>query len=362
MSGGAAAGGDSGIEWVGGAVTAVRDTPRSTLPAKPVEPLRRRWWGRVRYLLGSLFWTRNWFRVTRERLPSPESDDRDKQYSLLRYLLVLSPLALAYALYPREQVQSIGDLAGNFILGLRLRAVVMNATVAAVAYLLLALVVQVRWRVLLQPVLHVLHSIVLSFGIFLGAVYPLELRFARQIAALDTSGPALPQPQTEHTAVTFLLWVLLSWFMIWPFLGFVYSAFRASKYHFFAPDLHPVLAPLVELAIAARGLAVAVEGKATVLNLPPIPSRLIAIAAPLLSTVYFAYRATDTQRTTLHKQGSGLRRQMRRLGRDVGGSGRPVNKRLRSLWDFRRTQTGRLGLGLLAVTVGTVLLANVGSA
>ncbi|HEU5352934.1 MAG TPA: hypothetical protein VFU65_00645 [Actinocrinis sp.] len=329
---------------------------------RPVQPVRRRRWGRARDLLGSLFWTRRWFRVTKQRLPEPASDETDKRYTLLNYLVVLGPLALAYALFPREQVQSVGDLAGDFVLGFTLRAWILNAAVAAVAYLLLALSVQVYWRVLLRPMLYVLHPMVLSFGIFFAAVYPLQQRFVRQMAAIDPNGPTLPQPLTEHAAVTFLLWVVLGWFMTWPFFGFVYSAYRASKYHFFAPDLHPVLAPLVELALAARGLAVAVEGKATVLNLSVIPSRLIASTAPLLATVYFAYRATDTQRTLLHQQGSGLRRQIGRLGGEVGDSGRPVRKRLRSLWDFRRTQSGRLGLGLFTVAVGTVLLANVGPA
>jgi hypothetical protein len=88
---------------------------------------------------------------------------------------------------------------------------------------------------------------------------------------------------------------------------------------------------------------------------------LIATAPPLLAVAYFAYRTTDTQRALLHDQGSGLRRQMSRLGRQVSNSQRPVSARLRSLWDFRCTQTGRLGLGLLTVAVGTLVSASLGA-
>jgi hypothetical protein len=148
--------------------------------------------------------------------------------------------------------------------------------------------------------------------------------------------------------------------MTWSFLGFTHAAYRVSKHHMFAPGLHPALAPLMELALAAHALTVAASGKALVLDLPPIPSRLIAAAPPLLATAYFACRATHVQRTVLHQQGSSLRRQISRLGKQVSNNRRPVRTRLRSLWEFRRTQTGRLGLGLLTVAVGTLVSASMG--
>lgn len=171
--------------------------------------------------------------------------------------------------------------------------------------------------------------------------------------------PSQPVPPVaaEHLAWTMALWVIAGWFMAWPFFGFAYSAYRVSRYHLFGRGLHPALAPLVELALAARALSLALAGKAQILNLPPVPGRLVAAAPALLATVYFSRRAIGAQRALLHQQGSGLHRQLGRLGREVGNRRRPVRTRLRSLWDFRRTQTGRLGLGLLAVAVGALVSA-----
>jgi hypothetical protein len=132
---------------------------------------------------------------------------------------------------------------------------------------------------------------------------------------LDVGGNTLPEPQTEHLALTMALWLVIGWFMSWSFFGFAYSAYRVSKYRMFAPDLHPALAPLVELALAARALTVAAQ-----------------------------------------RQGNGSEPATAPQPADCGW---PVRKRLRSLWDFRRTQTGRLGLGLLTVAVGTAVAAIV---
>jgi hypothetical protein len=171
--------------------------------------------------------------------------------------------------------------------------------------------------------------------------------------------PSQPVPPVaaEHLAWTMALWFIAGWFMAWPFFGFTHAAYRVSRYHLFGPGLHPALAPLVELALAARALGLALAGQAQILNLPPIPGRLVAAAPALLATAYFSHRAIGTQRALLHQQGSGLHRQFGRLGREVGNRRRPVRTRVRSLWDFRRTQTGRLGLGLLAVAVGALVSA-----
>lgn len=311
-------------------------------------------------MVRSLFWTRRWFRITRERLPTPENE-ADGRFSFLSSALVLGLTALAYALYPREQVQSLADIAGGFISGFSVDAWVQTAAVVAVAYLLLGWSLRVRWRQLSRPLLHVLHPMTLTLAAF-AAVYPLQLSVRRQMQVLaHDTGNTIPAPLAQHLALTMALWLVAGWFMSWSFFGFAHAAYRVSKYHMFAPGLHPALAPLMELALAARALTAAVEGKALIFNLPPIPSRLIAAAPPLLATAYFAYRATDVQRALLHQQGSGLRRQISRLGREVSNSRRPVRTRLRSLWDFRRTQTGRLGLGLLTVAVGTLVSASVGA-
>jgi hypothetical protein len=311
-------------------------------------------WRGAGYLVRSVFWTGKWFRISRERLPAPPANAADSGFSVLRSAVALGLIVLAYSLYPRHQVRSLAAVVAGFASGFSVDAWVSTAALVAVAYLLLGWTLRVSWRPLLRPVLHVLHPMVLALAAF-AVVYPAGMSFFHQLRALN---PSHPVPRAaEHLAWTLVLWTVASWFMAWPFFGFAYSAYRVSRYHLFGQGLHPALAPLVELALAARALSLALAGKAQILNLPPVPGRLVAAAPALLATAYFSHRAIGAQRALLHQQGSGLHRQLGRLGRDVGNRRRPVRTRLRSLWDFRRTQTGRLGLGLLAVALGALVSA-----
>ena len=113
-------------------------------------------------MVRSLFWTRRWFRITRERLPAPPENEADGRFSFLSSALMLGLIALAYVLYPREQVQSLADIAGGFISGFSVDAWVQAAAVVAVAYLLLGWSLRVRWRQLSRPLLHVLHPMTLT--------------------------------------------------------------------------------------------------------------------------------------------------------------------------------------------------------
>ncbi len=273
-------------------------------------------WRGAGYLVRSLFWTRKWFRISRERLPASPLNPADGGFTFLRSALALGLIVLAYSLYPRHQVHSLATVAAGFVSGFSVDAWVLTAALVAVAYLLLGWTLRVSWRPLLRPVVHVLHPMLLALAGF-AAVYPLEMSFRHQLRVLNRH-PSQPVPPlaAEHLAWTLALWAVASWFMAWPFFGFAHAAYRVSRYHLFGRGLHPALAPL-----------------------------------------YFSHRAIGAQRALLHQRGSGLHRQLGRPGRDVGNRLWLVRIRLRSLWDFRRTQTGRLGLGLLAVALGALMSA-----
>jgi hypothetical protein len=75
----------------------------------------------------------------------------------------------------------------------------------------------------------------------------------------------------------FFLWLVTAYVFLATFAGSLATIFFAIKFRLGAHDLHPALAPLVDLTLSARAFAIALKGKALILWLPFIPSRLLVL-------------------------------------------------------------------------------------
>jgi hypothetical protein len=217
-----------------------------------------------------------------EQVAKPEKDAYSGLVSYLSVMLIVGVFLLAYGLYPDRQVATAEDFLTNLLpqdstpdalLSSFFQALFYNAVFIGVVFV--------------------------AFGWLLGA--PLSRLLGTIRLAVYTT-----------VALLILLWGVLrvqsltgGWLMlgyltigVWWWLdaiAVVIIYYILVKRRMGAHALHPALLPLIEAALGARALSIALQGKSTVVNLP-VPQWLLAYGPAVLVVVMFGARAVWKQR------------------------------------------------------------------
>lgn len=295
-------------------------------------------WRSVWLVVCSVFWVKRWLVWARQKFPDPPENDSSQFARLSGWILGIL-LFVAYGFYRAQQVQDVTALVENFLRSMQPIALINTALFVVGLYLLYAFLLRVPLGRLLRQIGYVLYplfifSLLLCLYMMLGVWTPLGVNNV--------------QAAQEWQVV---LWVLCSFGMICSFAGFAYTFYRATKHRMGAHTLHPSLAPLMELGISTKALAVAAQGQALVLWLPHVPSRLMVMALPAIAVVFYGYQAVGAQRAHMAAGKTSFKIELLRVIRGAGNTRQPFVHRLRSLRKFSRTQTLGFGLCVLSLIV-----------
>jgi len=250
---------------------------------------------------------------------------------MLRTGLVILLYFVAYAFYSSQQVVDINTLFSNFMASFTPIALLNIAILIIALFILYAMLLRVSWRQLLAPLACILFPLCLATVAF-------TFLYVRWLVAGD--------PTTDWDIIARLA---AYWVMFTSLAGFAYILYRAVKTRLNAYLMHPVLTPLIELTLAAQALDVALQGKATVLTLPYVSSRLLVVALPAILVIYYVRQTLIAHRDFLADHKNTVARQLVWCGEQIRTKG------LIGLWRASGTATVRLGIALLLLLVATIL-------
>lgn len=262
----------------------------------------------------------------------PKSEELESDIApMVQTVLVLGLYFIAYAFYGSQQIVDTSTLFSNFLASFQPIALLNVATLIIGLFIIYAVILRVPARQLWAP----LACISMPLGLATAAFLFLYIRWL-----------AAGEPVTNADVLARLAgyWVLFT-----SLAGFVYILYRAIKTRLNAYLMHPVLTPLIELTLAAKALDIALQGRATVLTLPHIPSRLLVVALPAIMTIYYLSRTLAAHRKFLAQHHNTTIRQLRWCWQQLQTAGLAVG-----FWRASGTATFRLGLALTLLFVATV--------
>jgi hypothetical protein len=276
------------------------------------------------------FWGLNWFRWANTKFPKPEESEQDI-VPILQTFLILALYFIAYAFYGSQQVTDLSTLFSNFLVSLK-PITLLNISIFIIGlFIIYAYILRVSSRQLWAPLACIVLPIMLATVAFL-------FLFIRWVVAGD--------PTTNSDI---LMRLAAFWVMFSSLAGFVYILYRATKTRLNAYLMHPVLTPLIELTLAAKALDIALQGQATILTLPHIPSRLLIIALPVILVIYYLNRTLAAHREFLAKYKNTTTRQLAWSWQQFRNAGPIVG-----FWRVSGTATFRLGLALMLLFVAMI--------
>jgi hypothetical protein len=303
--------------------------------AKPQLESERRWltWGNVwRMLLPvrACFWGRNWFRWANSKFPKPEEGESSTG-PILQTVLIVGVYFIAYAFYGSQQVVDIPTLFNNFIAGFSPVALVNLSIFIIGLFVAYAYLLRVSSQQLWAP----LACIAMPLGMAIASFLFLYIRW-RAVGDPITNGDILIRLGAY-------------WVMFASLIGFVYILYRAIKARLNAYLMHPVLTPLIELTLAVKAMAIALQGQATVLTLPHVSSRLLVVALPAVMVIYYLNQTFTAHREFLAKHNNTTTRQLAWCLRQFRAVGPFVG-----FWRTSSTATFRLGVAITLLFVATI--------
>lgn len=277
------------------------------------------------------FWGLRWFRWANTKFPKPEEDNSEIA-PIVQTVLVIALYFIAYAFYGSQQVIDAPTLFHNFVANFKPIALLNVAFFIMGLFIIYAYLLRVPARQLWAP----LACIIMPFGLAIGAFLFLYLRWM-----------AVGDPVADDDVIIRLF---AYWVMITSLVGFTYILYRAIRTRLNAYLMHPVLTPLIELTLAAKALSIALQGQATVLMLPHIPSRMLVVALPMIMVAYYLTQTLAAHRAFLAKHHNTTARQLAWCHTQLRTAGPFVG-----LWRISGTATFRLGIALALLFVATVL-------
>ena len=276
------------------------------------------------------FWGLHWFRWANIKFPKPEENEQEI-VPILQTFLILALYFVAYAFYGSQQVTDLSTLFSNFLASLK-PITLLNVSIFIIGlFIVYAYILRVSSRQLWAPLACIALPLILATTAFLFLL----------IRWMVAGGPT--------TNNDILIRLAAFWVMFSSLAGFVYILYRATKTRLNAYLMHPVLTPLIELTLAAKALGIALQGQATLLTLPYIPSRLLIVALPAIMVIYYFNRTLAahreflaTHKNTTTRQLAWCWQQFRKAGPFVG------------LWRASGTATFRLGFALMLLFAAMV--------
>jgi len=246
---------------------------------------------------------------------------------MLQVALIVLLYFIAYAFYGSQQIVDAPTLFSNFIASFKPIAL-LNVSIFIVGlFIIYAYLLRVSSRQLWAP----LACIAMPMGLATTAFLFLYIRW-RAVGDPVTSGDVTIR-------------VIAYWVMFTSLTGFAYVLYRAIKTRLNAYLMHPVLRPLIELTLTSKAMDVALQGRATVLTLPYVPSRILVVTLPIIMVAYYLKQTLVAHRNFLAKYNNTTTRQLVWCWQLVG------------LWRASSTATFRLGIALVLLFVTTVFFS-----
>lgn len=250
---------------------------------------------------------------------------------MLQTWLIALLYIIAYAFYGSQQVVDLPTLFSNFVASFKPIAL-LNVSIFIIGlFFIYAYLLRVASRQLWAP----LACIAMPLGLATIAFLFLYIRW-RAVGDPTTNGDIMIR-------------LAAYWVMFASLFGFAYILYRATKTRLNAYLMHPVLTPLIELTLAAKAMDIALQGQATVLTLPHIPSRLLVVALPTIMVAYYFKQTLIAHRDFLATYHNTTIRQLTWCVQQFRSKGLLVG-----LWRTGGTATFRLGVALALLSVATV--------
>ena len=282
-------------------------------------------------VLRSIFWTKQWISWANKKFPDPPQGT-DTTFSRISGFILISLFIIAYAFYGDLQIVGLSSLISSILHSLSLRSLANNAIVILIICVFYTYSLRASLRKLIQSVAYILHPILLIYAYL--ALYHLFQDW----------------PPAKPWANYFLPLIMIAYIIC--FGAAAYMFYRAVKSRLNAAKMHSALGSVIELALSARALSLVLHGKATILNIPFIPGRLLMLTLPIAAVIFYTFRAIQAQRAHMARQHTSFTAELQTLLGHLRHQ--PYRLRLAVLWAFRRTQTYGFTISLLLIA-GTTL-------